>query len=377
MDSAVLYALYVATVVGAIALILIMPGAFSTAIRRIGGLLGAATLGGLWLWLGRFLPELGTDQAPFLYYYLFSGIAIIAAVRVISHTKPVYAALWFVMVILSSAGLLLILQAEFMAFALVIIYGGAILVTYMFVIMLAAQAGDASHAEDAPEYDRVAREPVLAVLVGFLMMALLLTAIHEPAPEVPAARGPSDMAIKVAMLTDRPEERAIQRLPPEQRELVRQTFGQRGMAEAFGPVIAQIADRELQTRELEEFQAAIGAWVEAQPWRDVKPRPSTQQLPLLVDRLLLETIDQQVSSIAGRALTEEDRRLLQQTLANQRVLGNVERVGFDLFNAHPLGLELAGVILLVALIGAVIMARQRVTAADEPEQPAIDEEVSA
>jgi NADH:ubiquinone oxidoreductase subunit 6 (subunit J) len=41
-------------------------------------------------------------------------------------------------------------------------------------------------------------------------------------------------------------------------------------------------------------------------------------------------------------------------------LDNVERVGFDLFRSHPLGLELAGVILLVALVGAVVIARQKI-----------------
>ena len=46
-------------------------------------------------------------------------------------------------------------------------------------------------------------------------------------------------------------------------------------------------------------------------------------------------------------------------------LNNVERIGLDLFRSHPLGLELAGVILLVALIGAVVIAKTRVPGEDE------------
>ena len=48
-------------------------------------------------------------------------VALGAALRVVTHSKPVYAALWFVMVVLASAGMLLILSAEFMAFALMIV----------------------------------------------------------------------------------------------------------------------------------------------------------------------------------------------------------------------------------------------------------------
>ncbi len=77
---------------------------------------------------------------PATFFVIFSVIAVAAAVRMITHSKPVYSALYFILVVLSSAGLFLLLQAEFMAFALVIVYAGAILVTYVFVLMLAQQA---------------------------------------------------------------------------------------------------------------------------------------------------------------------------------------------------------------------------------------------
>jgi NADH:ubiquinone oxidoreductase subunit 6 (subunit J) len=44
----------------------------------------------------------------------------------------------------------------------------------------------------------------------------------------------------------------------------------------------------------------------------------------------------------------------------QTPVTNTERVGLDLFRSHMLGLELAGVILLVSLVGAVVIARQKV-----------------
>src|SRR5437762_1754512 len=74
------------------------------------------------------------------YFWIFSAIAIVGAVRVVSHPRPVYSALYFVLTVFASAGLFVLLWAEFMAAALVLIYAGAILVTYVFVIMLAASA---------------------------------------------------------------------------------------------------------------------------------------------------------------------------------------------------------------------------------------------
>ena len=65
-------------------------------------------MGGVWLVLADDLPEnLGISQAAMAYYYIFSAIALVSAVRVITHTKPVYAALWFVMTVLACSGLLL------------------------------------------------------------------------------------------------------------------------------------------------------------------------------------------------------------------------------------------------------------------------------
>jgi len=117
------------------------------------------------------------------YFYLFSTIAVIAAVRVITHVKPVYSALYFVLVVLATAALLILLRAEFLAAALVIIYAGAVLITYLFVIMFAQQAG-------SPVYDRSAREPFLAVVVGFVLTA----AVAGRAGDLPAPKRPTIVA---------------------------------------------------------------------------------------------------------------------------------------------------------------------------------------
>ena len=86
----------------------------------------------------------------------------------VTHPRPVFAAIWFVMVVVCSAGMFLLLDAEFMAFSLVIVYAGAILITYLFVLMLAQEAtGSAGEAL----YDRLPREPIAALVVGFVLLA--------------------------------------------------------------------------------------------------------------------------------------------------------------------------------------------------------------
>src|SRR3989440_11180469 len=101
------------------------------------------------------------------FFWIFSAIAIIGALRVVTHPKPVYSALYFILTVFASAGLFLLLWAEFMAAALVLIYAGAILVTYVFVIMLAAEASaPGAGTRGFLEHDMVSKDPVIAAAVG-------------------------------------------------------------------------------------------------------------------------------------------------------------------------------------------------------------------
>jgi NADH-quinone oxidoreductase subunit J len=88
---------------------------------------------------------------------------------------------------MASAGLFVLMWAEFMAAALILIYGGAILVTYVFVIMLAAEAapgeGSKMH-EHFTEHDAVSREPVIASAVGFALLGILLFVIFDRSTDI-------------------------------------------------------------------------------------------------------------------------------------------------------------------------------------------------
>jgi len=73
---------------------------------------------------------------PTAVFYAFSAILVFAALRVVTTRNPVHAALWLVLCFFSAAGIWLLLKAEFLAIALVLVYVGAVMVLFLFVVMM-------------------------------------------------------------------------------------------------------------------------------------------------------------------------------------------------------------------------------------------------
>jgi len=69
-------------------------------------------------------------------FYLFSAVLLFAAFRVITARNPVYSALYLVLAFFQAAALWLLLRAEFLAIALVLVYVGAVMVLFLFVVMM-------------------------------------------------------------------------------------------------------------------------------------------------------------------------------------------------------------------------------------------------
>ena len=69
-------------------------------------------------------------------FYVFAAILVFAALRVVTTRNPVQAALWLVLSFFTAAGVWLLLQAEFLAIALVLVYVGAVMVLFLFVVMM-------------------------------------------------------------------------------------------------------------------------------------------------------------------------------------------------------------------------------------------------
>jgi NADH-quinone oxidoreductase subunit J len=71
-----------------------------------------------------------------LIFYLLSALTVFAALRVITSRNPVHAALFLVLAFFSTAGIWLLLEAEFLALTLVLVYVGAVMVLFLFVVMM-------------------------------------------------------------------------------------------------------------------------------------------------------------------------------------------------------------------------------------------------
>jgi len=258
----------------------------------IGGLVAATGVGVLIVALGgAALAEGGPLPSPF--FHLLAIIALGSCLQVITHRRPVYAALYFILSILSTAGLYILLAAEFMAFALVIIYAGAILITYLFVIMLASQSRVEDEEEGISEYDAVGRGPITATIVSFALLAaltsMLFTGVRAIAP--PAAESVA-----------RAETVVLERLPGKiEKELTREGLMARGET----------------VTGLERTEAGVLATVEG----------------------------------AGGG-----SRLV--ALPEDLAPTNTEGLAFNLLGDYPGTIEIAGVILLMAMLGAVVLARK-------------------
>ncbi|HXU52360.1 MAG TPA: NADH-quinone oxidoreductase subunit J [Casimicrobiaceae bacterium] len=69
-------------------------------------------------------------------FYFFAAILIFAALRVVTARNPVHSALWLVLAFFTAAAIWLLLHAEFLAIVLVLVYVGAVMVLFLFVVMM-------------------------------------------------------------------------------------------------------------------------------------------------------------------------------------------------------------------------------------------------
>jgi NADH:ubiquinone oxidoreductase subunit 6 (subunit J) len=135
-------------------------------------LLGALFGGGALVLAGWALIQRGTASVETVLFYALSCIAVVAGGLLVTQRNPVRAALSFALVVLSTCGLFLLQAAPFLMAATIIIYAGAIVVTFLFVIMLAQQIG----TSDA---DQRSREPLLSCVAGFVLLAAVLGLLQQ------------------------------------------------------------------------------------------------------------------------------------------------------------------------------------------------------
>jgi len=155
---------FIGLLLWALGITLLMPNRNGTSSKPSPVALGLTAIG-----LVSFLAGFGrTDAAlvPELLFWIFSAGALAGGVLMITARNPVYGALWFALTTLCTCGLFLTQSAPFLAAATVIVYAGAVIVTFLFVIMLARQSGSAG-------YDQKSQNAVVGCLCAFLLIGAI------------------------------------------------------------------------------------------------------------------------------------------------------------------------------------------------------------
>ena len=338
------------------------------------GILGvvAAILG-----FAAFLVQGYAESLPFsaesFLFFAFSLEAFGFGVLMILQRNPARSALFFAVVVLSVCGLFLMLGAPFLMAATIIIYAGAIIVTFLFVIML-SQAKGYSDANDR------SREPSLAAAVGFVVLGTLLVVLqrvysfneadeliqqsahHAESPVVDD--GLRDPVRARAFLADvsRVRERlgygkiripthvdGVERLKADSDPVdeLRATLG-------LEPTIPGMSGDDVST---DADPADVRKWAAQihfelsylRAVRDGRISPVGEEVALSTHGQVRNVEAGTTKSPSDPAKTEPRR------LPN----ANIAAIGRTLFTDHLLAVELGGTLLLVATIGAIAIAGGR------------------
>ena len=191
-----------------------------------------------------------------------------------------------------------------MAFALIIVYAGAILITYMFVLMLANQATSPNNPDSQAQYDRVPREPAAAVGVGFLLLCLISGTVINGSASLPEQ---GNELTKWSTLEHLPK----------------------------------------------QFQEDVLALDSDFAWPPVASGQGNV--------IHIEGSEVFIISTNGDTLV----------LPEEMLPRNTQQVGWSLVNDFPVSLELAGVILLMAMFGAAIIARRAIELGEQEKRRVI------
>lgn len=127
-----------------------------------------------------------------IFFFLFATIAVIAALNVILQRNPIYSAIGLIVTLCALAGLFLTLSAQFIAMIQIIVYAGAIMVLFVFVIMLLNIRSEEAII-DRQKYLKWLAIPLFLALLGEVYY--VIRTVSNPPPALPAqgAAEPKDI----------------------------------------------------------------------------------------------------------------------------------------------------------------------------------------
>jgi NADH-quinone oxidoreductase subunit J len=136
------------------------------------------------------------------FFYVFSAVLLFAAFRVVTARNPVHAVLYLMLAFSQASGLWFLLQAEFLAIVLVLVYLGAVMVLFLFVVMMLDLNLDSIRQGFWRHFPLAA---TLGAVVALEMAAVLMsgfTLTQAPMPAAGEAQLPNSKALGILLYTE-------------------------------------------------------------------------------------------------------------------------------------------------------------------------------
>jgi len=127
-------------------------------------------------------------------FYVFAAILLFAAFRVITARNPVHAALFLVLAFFQAAAIWILLKAEFLAITLVLVYVGAVMVLFLFVVMMLDINLDSARKGFWKHFPLAG---TVGAVIALEMSYVLMGGFREP-PQGTSASVPGDLAAQVS-----------------------------------------------------------------------------------------------------------------------------------------------------------------------------------
>lgn len=267
-------------------------------------------------------------------FWLFSAGAVVFGITLVVQRNPARGAIAFAFVILSTCGLFLLLAAPFLMAATIIIYAGAIIVTFLFVLML-------SNVRTASDENDRSREPLLGTLAGFAFLGLVLFTLHDAEATPGGSPEPPLTAKERAKLSEALTKLDKARDPEKAAEF----------SANVDEANALINDVLLDSGGTVEQRLALTG---------TEPRVSVFLKQTEALKKANNKIIDAKTPVEKSAAVDALRPELLVYLGNGNLPArNVANLGAVIYSEHLLAVEMAGTLLLVATIGAVAIAGRR------------------
>jgi NADH:ubiquinone oxidoreductase subunit 6 (subunit J) len=292
-----------------------------------------------------------------LFFWIFALGAFATSISVLVFRNPLYSALALILDFFCFAGLYALLSAHFLAVTQILVYAGAIMVLFVFIIMLLNLSDKELGAR------RFNLHHILAVLAGIGIFIFAVSGIGSLVDEkkVKINRSASAAAYTVQLtseeiteelLTQRHERKIAQADEGEKTELRRQSGptvpDQRPFVRTTSSVPGLYAD-------ISEYAVRATYRDQLKSWQEGTDRPSDGKYrPFDADR---EFELPPALRADTKAIDEQVRRRSERKQGN--IFGTVEPISFLLVNRFVIPFELTAVLLLAGVIGAVIIAKKR------------------